>query len=200
MAMCLVIYRPTLQGIFATAVAILAATFVFMSTPASAVDGRTAVGECIDSTAAGARCVWSVNDKGEIDICNIAGCVYCPSATAECTAAGNRPRPSSVLPAGAKVTTPVGSFDVKGRLAIRPLSSFCSDGERPCPGQGCIPRSERCNPVASLCPAGLRPCPGHGCIPRRDRCDPVASLCPADLRPCPGRGCIGRDESCRPPM
>ena len=33
---------------------------------ASATDGRTAVGMCIDSTASGARCAWSVNDKGEI--------------------------------------------------------------------------------------------------------------------------------------
>lgn len=50
-----------------------------------ATDGRTAVGMCIDSRASGARCEWSVNGKGEIDICNKNGCVTCPSAKGECT-------------------------------------------------------------------------------------------------------------------
>jgi hypothetical protein len=39
--------------------------FVTAATSALAIDGRTAVGVCIDSTASGARCEWSVNDKGE---------------------------------------------------------------------------------------------------------------------------------------
>ena len=52
-----------------------------LASPAQVTDGRTAIGICIDSTASGARCEWSVNDKGEIDICNKNGCVYCSSAT-----------------------------------------------------------------------------------------------------------------------
>ena len=43
--------------------------------PAFAIDGRTAVGLCIDSNASGKRCAWAVNDKGEIDICTAHGCV-----------------------------------------------------------------------------------------------------------------------------
>ena len=74
----------------------LAATLVMiaatLSTPALAIDGRNAVGLCIDRTANGARCAWSVNDKGEVDVCNSSGCVYCPSATSECTAAKGRTR------------------------------------------------------------------------------------------------------------
>ncbi len=85
---------------------------LFLS-PAWAVDGRTAVGMCIDSTASGARCGWSVNDKGEIDICNKNGCVYCPSSTAECTVAQKgRPRPRRTLPEGVEASTPLGGFKV----------------------------------------------------------------------------------------
>jgi hypothetical protein len=87
---------------------------------ASATDGRTAVGMCIDSTASGARCAWSVNDKGEIDICNKNGCVTCPSATSQCTVASRgRPRPSQTLPVGAVVMTSVGMFSVTPRSFSR---------------------------------------------------------------------------------
>lgn len=78
---------------------------------AHAIDGRTAVGMCIDSTASGARCVWSVNPKGEVDICNKNGCVTCPSATKECTMASTRPRPTKPFP-GAIVSTELGWFEV----------------------------------------------------------------------------------------
>lgn len=92
------------------------ALILMSPTSALAVDGRTAVGMCIDSTASGARCGWSVNDKGEIDICNKSGCVYCPSATSECTAAAKgRPRPTIGLPEGTKVITAVGTFQIKPR-------------------------------------------------------------------------------------
>lgn len=100
---------------------VLAVFVTILSSPARAhaMDGRTAVGECIDSTASGARCAWSVNDKGEIDVCNKSGCIYCASATSECTAAAKgRPRPTSWLPPGTKVLTSVGEFEVKPR-AIR---------------------------------------------------------------------------------
>ena len=82
-----------------------------LSGVAHATDGRTAVGMCIDSTASGARCEWSVNDKGEIDICNKNGCVTCPSATDECTVARTRPRPSDSLP-GAIVSTALGWYEI----------------------------------------------------------------------------------------
>ena len=86
---------------------------------ASATDGRTAVGMCIDSTASGARCAWSVNDKGEIDICNKNGCVTCPGAEQECTvAARGRPRPRLTLPVGATIMTPWGFH----RVTPRPLN------------------------------------------------------------------------------
>lgn len=85
------------------------------SSSAWAVDGRTAVGMCIDSTASGARCAWSVNDKGEIDICNKNGCVYCPSATDQCTMARQRPKPGSALPTGTVVNTQLGTHKVKPR-------------------------------------------------------------------------------------
>jgi hypothetical protein len=62
-----------------------------LSSPAWAVDGRTAVGMCIDSTASGARCGWSVSKDGSIDICNKNGCVTCPSATSQCTVARKIP-------------------------------------------------------------------------------------------------------------
>ncbi|HEY9642821.1 MAG TPA: hypothetical protein V6C57_20200 [Coleofasciculaceae cyanobacterium] len=65
---------------------------IALSLPAWAIDGRTAVGQCIDSTATGARCGWSVSKDGSIDICNKNGCVTCPSATGECTMARETPR------------------------------------------------------------------------------------------------------------
>jgi hypothetical protein len=95
---------------------ILAAALVAIATtlpvPAFATNGRTTVGMCIDSTASGAHCAWSVNDKGEIDVCNKRGCVYCPSATAECTAAKGRKRPIRTLSVGSTVKTSVGSVEV----------------------------------------------------------------------------------------
>jgi len=90
--------------------------FAVLSTPASAMDGRTAVGKCIDSTASGARCAWSVSKDGSIDICNKSGCVTCPSATGTCTVAKRgRPRPTTALPPGTEVNTEVGSFKIPGR-------------------------------------------------------------------------------------
>jgi hypothetical protein len=111
---------------------------VFGFSPASATDGRTAVGMCIDSTASGARCEWSVNDKGEIDICNKNGCVYCPSATSQCTVASRvRPRPRLTLPPGAVVVTEFGSFRVAPRyFDLRP---WCPRGQIKCPLIGCVP-------------------------------------------------------------
>jgi hypothetical protein len=111
-------YQSTGFGCVVTIVAII----LISSTPVLATDGRTAVGMCIDSTAAGARCAWSVNDKGEIDICNKNGCVYCPSATGQCSVASKgRPRPSKGLPEGTKVTTAVGSFEVRPHAITGPL-------------------------------------------------------------------------------
>jgi hypothetical protein len=100
-----------------TAVVVLAAIAALgvasLATPAFAVDGRTAVGMCIDGTAKGLRCGFSVNDKGEIDICNKNGCVYCKSATDQCTMARQgRPKPTRPLPAGATVNTKLGAFEV----------------------------------------------------------------------------------------
>jgi hypothetical protein len=63
-----------------------------VSTPAAAINGRDAVGQCIDSTASGSRCGWAVSKDGSIDICNKNGCVTCPSATAECTMARKNPK------------------------------------------------------------------------------------------------------------
>ena len=91
---------------------------LFSANSASATDGRTAVGMCIDSKI---RCAWSVNDKGEIDICNKNGCVYCPSATEECTMAKKRPRPSRYLPDGVVVSTQFGNFTVKSSNRIDDL-------------------------------------------------------------------------------
>jgi len=101
-------------------------TFVVMilvlSAPTFATDGRTAVGMCIDSTAAGSRCEWSVNDSGEIDICNKNGCIYCASATSDCTVAdASRPRPTTGLPAGSEVITAIGKFKVKPHAHPGPL-------------------------------------------------------------------------------
>jgi hypothetical protein len=93
-----------------------AAIAIALSSPALAVDGRTAVGQCIDKTATGARCAWNVNDKGEIDICDKSGCQFCASATSECTPAriSVHHRPTNGLPAGTQVMTPVGWFTVSG--------------------------------------------------------------------------------------
>jgi hypothetical protein len=121
--------------------ALLVAT---LATPALAMDGRTAVAICIDSTANGAHCAWSVNDKGEVDICNKSGCVYCPSATGECTAAKSRARPTRTLPVGATVKTPLGSVEVtaspfKGSI----LGARCLEGLRLCKNR-CISRDQPC--------------------------------------------------------
>jgi hypothetical protein len=90
--------------------------------PAFAINGRDAVNVCIDSTASGARCEWSVNKKGEVDICNKSGCVTCPSATGECTTASKtRPRPTTTLPAGTTVMTEVGTFKVTPRAHNGPI-------------------------------------------------------------------------------
>jgi hypothetical protein len=81
--------------------AIIGVTAAALSAPASATNGRTAVGMCIDSTASGARCGWSVSKDGSIDICNKSGCVTCPSADAQCVAAARAPK-------GPIVTKPIG--------------------------------------------------------------------------------------------
>jgi len=104
-------------------VALTVFTIFVCSVPSYATTGREAVGMCIDSTASGARCGWSVNGKGEIDICNKSGCVYCPSAEGDCSVASRtnpRPHPKGVLPVGTKVETAVGTFEVK-RRAMPPL-------------------------------------------------------------------------------
>jgi hypothetical protein len=120
--------------------AALAALIVAPVNLALATDGRTAVGMCIDSTASGARCAWSVNDKGEIDICNANGCVYCPSATSQCTVASRvRPRPRLSLPVGTTVMTSVGIYRVTPRRFE--LRSWCPRGEIKCPLLGCVPVS-----------------------------------------------------------
>jgi hypothetical protein len=83
------------------------------ATPASATNGRTAVGMCIDSTATGARCGWAVSDDGSIDICNKNGCITCPSAEGECTVVSHvKHTPPMGLPVGATVTTKLGAFTV----------------------------------------------------------------------------------------
>jgi len=122
---------------------------VTAATPALAIDGRTAVGVCIDSTASGARCEWSVNDKGEIDICNKSGCVYCPSATGECSvAARGRPRPTRTLPVGATVKTPLLDVEITGKPFSGPILGFrCAQGFLSCPGHGCVPANEKCDIV-----------------------------------------------------
>jgi hypothetical protein len=93
----------------------LGAITITVSTPALAVDGRTRVGQCIDATANGQRCGWSVNDKGEIDVCDKSGCQYCASATSECTSARIIHRPPPGLPTGTTVVTSLGSFTVRRR-------------------------------------------------------------------------------------
>jgi hypothetical protein len=95
---------------------IIVGSFLTWPILAFAINGRDAVGVCIDSTAGGSRCEWSMNDKGEIDICNRSGCVTCPSAKDECTVAKKgRPRPNVGLPAGSTVTTAAGTFKVTPR-------------------------------------------------------------------------------------
>ncbi len=84
-----------------------------LSFPAHAIDGRTAVGMCIDSTATGARCGWSVSQDGSIDICNKNGCVTCPSATGECTVA--REAPVQPLPTQPLPTQPLRGQSVYSR-------------------------------------------------------------------------------------
>lgn len=139
-------FRVTIRLAVLTLSAMLIVT---AATPALAVDGRTAVGICIDSTASGARCAWSANDKGEIDICNKSGCVYCPSATGDCTAAARgRPRPARTLPVGAIVKTPLLNVEISKKPFSGPILGFrCLEGFLVCPGHGCLPKDEKCNPV-----------------------------------------------------
>jgi hypothetical protein len=127
-----------------------AVLMVAAATPAFAINGRNAVGACIDSTAGGARCAWSVNGKGEIDICNKSGCVYCASADAQCKpAARGRPRPTRTLPVGAIVKTPVLNVQVSKQKPFtgRILQFRCMEGFRMCPGHGCISNHDHCDPV-----------------------------------------------------
>ncbi len=107
-------YSMTCRAAATAFAAILATAGVTLATPAAATNGRTAVGMCIDSTASGARCGWAVSSDGSIDICNKNGCITCPSADGECTAADatHKPPPWS-LPIGAKVTTSLGVFTVR---------------------------------------------------------------------------------------
>ena len=103
-----------LKGVAGTILAGAAFFFIVLSpTPAHAIDGRGAVGLCIDSTASGARCGWNVNGAGEINICNKSGCVYCASAEAQCVVAKSASVPlggSKRLPPGTKVSTSLGTF------------------------------------------------------------------------------------------
>ena len=101
---------------------------------ASAEDGRTAVGRCIDSTATGARCGWAVSKDGSIDICNKDGCRTCPSATSQCVAAKKgRPRPTTTLLPGTEVSTELGTFTVSamdGRTAVGKCIDSTATGAR----------------------------------------------------------------------
>ncbi len=139
-------FRMTVHLALSTFAAMLIVT---AATPALAIDGRTAVGVCIDSTASGARCAWSVNDNGEIDICNKSGCVYCKSATDQCTAAAKgRPHPTRPLPVGATVKTSVLDVEITGKPFVGPILGFrCPEGLLPCPGHGCQPKDNKCTPV-----------------------------------------------------
>jgi hypothetical protein len=118
------------------------------ASPAMAIDGRSAVGICIDSTASGARCEWSVNDKGEIDICNKSGCVYCASGAAECTvAARTRPHPTRALPVGATVKTTVVDVKISDKPFSGLISEFrCAKGTLMCAGVGCRLPNDGCTP------------------------------------------------------
>jgi hypothetical protein len=69
------------------AVIALTLSVYVLSAPASAIDGRNAVNQCVNLTASGARCSWAVNSKGEVDVCTKSGCVTCPSATGTCVKA-----------------------------------------------------------------------------------------------------------------
>jgi hypothetical protein len=97
---------------------LLAGALLALSSPAIATTGREAVGMCIDSTASGARCAWSVNKKGEIDICNKSGCVHCPSATEQCNVVPKRQpqKPVFGLPVGTVVFTELGAFEITRRV------------------------------------------------------------------------------------
>ncbi len=107
-------FQSTLSFVRAFSAATICIIALAATKPAFAIDGRTAVGMCIDSTADGSRCAWSVNDKGEIDICNKSGCVYCASADSECVVAAKRqPHPITTLPAGSTVVTELGTFKVQ---------------------------------------------------------------------------------------
>ena len=95
-------------------VAIVAALGATLSTPASATDGRTAVGMCIDNTARGLRCAWAPTKDGGVVICNPLACISCPSATGECTVIkGLVKRPTRALPVGTIVITKMGKFTVR---------------------------------------------------------------------------------------
>lgn len=109
--------------------AIIAVIALTSTTPAFAINGRDAVGVCIDSTASGARCVWNVDNNGAIDICNKGGCVHCDSAESECTVAAKIHRPTRTLPVGTTVTTELGSFKVTNRVHKGPLSDGSSGGK-----------------------------------------------------------------------
>lgn len=143
-----------LNSVFQTTFRLAAVTFaailsVSVATPALAVDGRSAVGVCIDSAASGAQCTWSVNSNGEIDICNKSGCVYCASATAECTTeAKGRTRPTRTLPVGATIKIPFLDVEITGKPFSGPISEFrCSGGDIGCPGHGCIPANQVCKDI-----------------------------------------------------
>jgi len=106
---------------------LIVAAILALPQNAFATKGREAVGMCIDSTASGNRCAWSVNDKGEIDICNKNGCVYCPGADQDCKVTKSRPKPTRGLPVGTKVTTAVGSFTVTPRVYTGSLADVPAD-------------------------------------------------------------------------
>lgn len=120
-----------------TLVAALVAALL-LSSAAHATTGRDAVGMCIDSTASGARCVWSVNPKGEIDICNKNGCVTCPSANGTCEVTIHRTRPTRPLPSGVVVDTAIGNFTVAPKQPFN-FAPRCYRGEMKCPLMGCVP-------------------------------------------------------------
>lgn len=115
--------RSTLLSNSAFALAIVFAIALFSPRQAHAINGRDAVGVCIDSTASGARCGWNVNSKGEIDICNKSGCVYCASATANCVIAAKAPMggPPRGFPVGTTITTAIGTFKVSSRIYDGPI-------------------------------------------------------------------------------
>ncbi len=107
-------FQSTLSFVRAFSAATICIIALAAPTPAFAINGRTAVGMCIDSTADGSRCAWAVSKTGGIDICNKSGCVHCDSADSECVVAAKRqPHPITSLPAGSTVVTEVGTFKVK---------------------------------------------------------------------------------------